>query len=172
MRRLALAAMSAAIAFASSVDASSIGAAPRTNTSPTARVRSAVVAEWDMTAAERAALPDAPSAEDDEQAMREARIAAAARARRAPARTRTRLGGDAVWRALAVCESHANPTAVSKSGKYRGAFQFSMASWQSLGYSGDPIEHPYATQLEAAKRLQARSGWGQWPTCARRLGLL
>ena len=29
-----------------------------------------------------------------------------------------------------------------------------------------------ATQLQAAKRLQARSGWGQWPSCARRLGLL
>jgi hypothetical protein len=25
--------------------------------------------------------------------------------------------------------------------------------------------------LAVAKRLQARSGWGQWPVCARKMGL-
>ena len=109
------------------------------------------------------------------QAMEDARVAseriAASRAR-ATRDARRGAAGDGVWQRLAECESHNNPRAVSSSGKYRGAFQFSIPTWRSLGYSGDPIDHPYATQLQAAKRLQARSGWGQWPSCARRLGLL
>jgi resuscitation-promoting factor RpfB len=90
--------------------------------------------------------------------------AAAPRSRAVPAT------GD-VWAALARCESGGNAQAVSRSGKYFGAFQFSLATWQSLGYSGRPTDHPYATQLQAAQKLQARSGWGQWPVCARKLGL-
>jgi hypothetical protein len=76
------------------------------------------------------------------------------------------------WSALAACESGGNPTAVSATGKYRGAFQFSLATWYSVGRTGDPISHTYEQQLDAAKDLQARSGWGQWPRCARRLGLI
>lgn len=86
-----------------------------------------------------------------------------------------------VWSALARCESGGDPTRVSSTGKYRGAFQFSLPTWASVhshaadptdGHtSGDPIEHSYAEQLAAAKRLQARSGWGQWPRCSRKLGL-
>lgn len=76
-----------------------------------------------------------------------------------------------VWSALAACESGGDPTKVSASGKYRGAFQFSVATWESVGETGDPAAHSYAHQLEAAKRLQARDGWGQWPDCSRRLGL-
>lgn len=64
-----------------------------------------------------------------------------------------------------------NPTRVSKSGKYRGAFQFSLATWAGVGETGDPITYTYAHQKAAAIRLQARSGWGQWPTCSRKLGL-
>ena len=79
--------------------------------------------------------------------------------------------GDVWWR-LALCESGGNPQAVSSTGRYRGAFQFSLATWRSVGMAGDPIQFDYETQLIAAKRLQARSGWGQWPRCARKLGLL
>ena len=79
---------------------------------------------------------------------------------------------DDVFIRLSWCESGGRANAVSRSGKYRGAFQFSLATWHSMGMPGDPIEYPYEVQLETAKRLQARSGWGQWPTCARRLGLL
>lgn len=92
------------------------------------------------------------------------------RASRAAVRTRPPTGD--VWAALARCESGGNPRAVSSTGKYRGAFQFSIATWQSLGYAGDPIDYSYEVQLEAAKKLQARSGWGQWPSCARQLGLI
>lgn len=92
------------------------------------------------------------------------------RASRSAPRTRPPTGD--VWAALARCESGGNPRAVSSSGKYRGAFQFSIATWQGLGYAGDPIDYSYDVQLEAAKKLQARSGWGQWPSCARQLGLI
>ncbi len=72
---------------------------------------------------------------------------------------------------LSWCESGGRADAVSRSGKYLGAFQFSLATWHGIGMAGSPIDYPYDVQLEAAKRLQARSGWGQWPTCARKLGL-
>lgn len=80
------------------------------------------------------------------------------------------MSGD-IWGALARCESGGNPRAVGGGGRYFGAFQFSLGTWRGLGYSGNPVDHPYSTQLEAAQRLVARSGWGQFPHCARRLGL-
>lgn len=73
--------------------------------------------------------------------------------------------------ALSACEAGMNPRRVSASGAYRGAFQFSMSTWHGIGESGDPIDYDYAHQKAAARRLQARSGWGQWPTCSRKLGL-
>lgn len=115
------------------------------------------------------------------QRLEEEHLAAHARAARRATTTTLRVrrprvtgavtGGD-VWAALARCESGGNPTAHSRSGRYHGAFQFSLATWRSVGMSGDPHTHSYAEQLAAAKRLQARSGWGQWPACARKLGLL
>ena len=76
-----------------------------------------------------------------------------------------------MWAALARCESDGNPSARSAGGRYTGAFQFSNATWQSLGYSGSAADHPYEVQVAAAQRLQARSGWDQWPRCSRQLGL-
>ena len=97
------------------------------------------------------------------------------RASRAARVARPRYTGpinDDVFIRLSWCESGGRANAVSRSGKYRGAFQFSLATWHSMGMAGDPIDYPFEVQLETAKRLQARSGWGQWPTCARRMGLL
>ena len=105
----------------------------------------------------------------DDARLRAARQAAVAAPVRQASRS-TRPAGD-VWGRLAACESGGDIRARSASGLYFGAFQFSVATWQSLGYGGNPADHSYATQLEAAKRLQARSGWGQWPRCSRRLGL-
>lgn len=79
---------------------------------------------------------------------------------------------DDVFIRLSWCEAGGRPDAVSRSGKYFGAFQFSLATWHGIGMEGNPIDYPYDVQLEAAKRLQARSGWGQWPVCSRKLGLL
>lgn len=174
MRRLAMGAVLGAIAFASPVDSLSSGAATY-NVRPDASATTRAAPDRTAELAQRAAEHATPSAEDDMKAMEDARIATervAASRRRAERNARRPASGEAVWRALGECESHNNPTAVSASGKYRGAFQFSIPTWRSLGYEGDPIEHSYATQLQAAKRLQARSGWGQWPSCARRLGLL
>ena len=75
-----------------------------------------------------------------------------------------------VWAALRQCESNGNYADNTGNGYY-GAYQFSEATWQSLGLSGLPSDAPPAVQDQAAQRLQARSGWNQWPTCARRLGL-
>lgn len=78
---------------------------------------------------------------------------------------------------LAACESGDleqgtyNPRAVSPSGTYRGAFQFSRATWASVGGEGDPIDASFDEQLRLAQVLQARSGWGQWPRCSKTLGL-
>jgi len=94
----------------------------------------------------------------------------ASRAAAAPRAAAANIGGD-VWGALARCESGGRSDAVSRSGRYFGAFQFSLQTWRAMGMSGSPIDHPYETQLAAAQRLQARSGWGQWPHCSRKLGL-
>jgi hypothetical protein len=94
--------------------------------------------------------------------------AAPARASRGGPRTAV-PGGDP-WAALANCESHGNTAAVGGGGRYFGAFQFSLSTWHSLGYGGTPTDAPYEVQREAAQRLVARSGWGQFPVCGRRLG--
>lgn len=80
--------------------------------------------------------------------------------------------GDDVWNALAQCESGGNPRAVSSNGKYYGLFQFSLPTWQAMGGSGLPSDASPEEQLQRAQALQARSGWGQWPACARMLGLI
>ena len=79
--------------------------------------------------------------------------------------------GGSVWAALAACESGGNPSIVSSNGLYHGLYQFSVATWQSVGGSGLPSQASAAEQTNRAKILQARSGWGQWPACSSKLGL-
>ena len=81
------------------------------------------------------------------------------------------LGND-VWGALARCESGGNPTIVSSNGLYYGLYQFSLPTWRAVGGAGLPTEASPAEQTRRAQILQARSGWGQWPACAAKLGLL
>lgn len=88
----------------------------------------------------------------------------------APA-TASTVGGD-VWAALAQCESGGNPGSISASGTYYGLYQFSLGTWQSMGGTGLPSDASADEQTQRAQALQARSGWGQWPACARSLGLL
>jgi uncharacterized protein YabE (DUF348 family) len=78
-------------------------------------------------------------------------------------------GGGLNWAALAACESGGNPGAVSSTGKYRGLYQFSYATWAGVGGSGDPAAASAGEQTMRAQMLYARSGAGQWPTCGRRL---
>jgi len=84
-------------------------------------------------------------------------------------RTSTGGAGSLNWAALAQCESGGNPRAVSSTGKYRGLYQFSLATWAGVGGSGDPIDNSAGEQTYRAKVLYNRSGAGQWPECGRRL---
>jgi hypothetical protein len=67
--------------------------------------------------------------------------------------------------AIAQCESGGDPTAIGGGGLYRGKYQFSTSTWQSVGGSGDPAAAPEAEQDRRAAILLARSGPGQWPVC-------
>ncbi len=78
------------------------------------------------------------------------------------------LGG--AFAALAECESGGNYTINTGNGYY-GAYQFSLSTWQSLGYGGYPHQASPAVQDQAARELQALYGWGQWPGCSWYLGL-
>lgn len=85
------------------------------------------------------------------------------------------LGGasvSGVWAQLAQCESGGDPTKNTGNGYY-GMYQFSSGTWNSMGtgYARADLA-PASVQTAAAQKLQARSGWGQWPACARKLGLL
>jgi uncharacterized protein YabE (DUF348 family) len=73
------------------------------------------------------------------------------------------------WAALAKCESGGRPNAVSASGKYRGMYQFSQGTWNSVGGTGDPAAASAEEQTFRAQQLYARSGAGQWPHCGPRL---
>jgi hypothetical protein len=72
---------------------------------------------------------------------------------------------------LAHCESSNRPTVVSRTGKYRGLYQFDLPTWQSVGGTGDPAKAPRAEQLKRAKILYHNRGWNPWPQCAPKLGL-
>jgi uncharacterized protein YabE (DUF348 family) len=78
---------------------------------------------------------------------------------------------EGVWGALAQCESGGNPATNTGNGYY-GLYQFSAGTWRSVGGQGLPSEASAEEQTLRAQILQARSGWGQWPACARRLGLI
>jgi len=71
---------------------------------------------------------------------------------------------------LRQCESEGNYGAATRN-RYFGAYQFASRTWSSLGFAGQPHQAPPAVQDDAARRLQAKSGWGQWPGCSRKLGL-
>jgi hypothetical protein len=78
------------------------------------------------------------------------------------------LTGD-VWANLRACESGGRYNINSGNGFY-GAYQFHPKTWRNLGYPGLPHQASPEMQDEAARKLQARSGWGQWPVCSRRIG--
>ena len=82
--------------------------------------------------------------------------------------------GSTVWDSLARCESGGNWAANTGNGYY-GGLQFSLSTW--LGYGGGQFAYwPYLAsreqQIIIAQRVQAGQGWGAWPYCATKLGLL
>ena len=83
-----------------------------------------------------------------------------------------RVGISEALRRIAKCESGGDPTAVSADGRYRGKYQFSRATWRTMGGEGDPAKASEAEQDMRARRLYRQSGPDSWPACARKLGLV
>lgn len=76
---------------------------------------------------------------------------------------------DDVWWELAGCETGYKYDNPNTGNGYYGYFQFSATTWWSIGESGYAHQYSYEYQKAGAIRLQARSGWGQWPACSRLL---
>jgi hypothetical protein len=95
-------------------------------------------------------------------------VARAARLRRERRQLYATLPGGvsmATLEAIAACESGGDPTVVSSDGSYRGKYQFSFSTWESVGGSGDPAAAPEQEQDYRAALLYAASGSSPWPVC-------
>jgi hypothetical protein len=66
--------------------------------------------------------------------------------------------------AIAACESGGNPATDTGNGFY-GKYQFTLATWQAVGGSGNPAQASEAEQDRRAAALLAQAGAGQWPVC-------
>ena len=78
------------------------------------------------------------------------------------------------WASLAQCESGGNWHINSGNGYY-GGLQFSSGSWLGAGggaYAPVASEATPEQQIAVAEKLRANGGWGHWPSCASKLGLL
>jgi len=68
---------------------------------------------------------------------------------------------------IRACESRGNYSIVSRSGRYRGAYQFDFATWRSVGGAGDPAAASPAEQDYRALLLLRLRGTRPWPVCGR-----
>jgi hypothetical protein len=89
-----------------------------------------------------------------------------ARERRQIARERRAVGASPTLEAIAACESGGNPAANTGNGFY-GKYQFTLATWQSVGGSGNPAAASETEQNKRAAILYAREGASPWPVCGR-----
>jgi hypothetical protein len=85
------------------------------------------------------------------------------------------LDHDQLYR-LRWCESTDNYQAVSRGGTFRGAYQFSRSTWDSVASRHfewlvgiDPVDVEPAWQDLMAKALWSERGRAPWPTCGRRV---
>lgn len=76
-----------------------------------------------------------------------------------------------VWEQLRICEAGGDYTRNSGNGYY-GAYQYDLDTWANYGGFASPHLAPPAVQDAKARETQASRGWGPWPACARKLGLL
>lgn len=81
------------------------------------------------------------------------------------------VAGGSVWDNLAACESGGNWSINTGNGFY-GGLQFTLSSWQAVGGSGYPNQASREEQIYRATILQSRGGWGNWPACSAKLGLI
>ena len=92
----------------------------------------------------------------------------------APAVTVSPNGGPTAeqWAALRACESGGRYDAVSPTGRYRGAYQFSQSTWDWVASVAnpelvgvDPIAASVEDQDAQAQALYDRQGASPWPHC-------
>ncbi len=121
-----------------------------------------------------AAVVAAQVAEAERIAAEEAARAAAAAFAAASAAQAPTMGGS--WASLRRCESGGNYGAVSANGSYRGAYQFSRSTWNSVAartrphlVGVDPAAASPADQDAMALALYRASGSTPWPHCGRHL---
>jgi hypothetical protein len=69
---------------------------------------------------------------------------------------------------IAQCESGGDPGAIGGGGAFRGKYQFTIPTWQSVGGTGDPAKASEAEQDKRAAILLARNGTRDWPVCGSR----
>jgi LysM repeat protein len=81
------------------------------------------------------------------------------------------VSSGSVWDQLALCEAGGN-WATNTGNGYYGGLQFSLSSWQAVGGSGLPSDASREEQIMRGEMLKARQGWGAWPACSAKLGLL
>lgn len=105
-----------------------------------------------------------------EQERLQAAVRAAQTAAQQPQQAAATPGGS-VWDRLAQCESGGNWHINTGNGFY-GGLQFHPTSWRGVGGTGLPHEASREEQIFRAQQLQQVQGFGAWPGCARRLGLL
>jgi hypothetical protein len=94
-----------------------------------------------------------------------ARLRRELRARESATTSSTASAATPQMSAIAACESGGDPHAVGGGGAFRGKYQFTYASWQAVGGSGDPASAPEAEQDRRAAQLMATSGSQNWPVC-------
>lgn len=117
----------------------------------------------------RRELPEPPEPEPEE-AARDASDTSRERVEEPPP-DEPPASTSSIWESLAQCESGGNWSIDTGNGYY-GGLQFSLSSWQAVGGDGVPSEHSREEQIQRGEILRARQGWGAWPSCARKLGLL
>ena len=83
-----------------------------------------------------------------------------------------------VWDQLAQCETGGNWSANTGNG-FGGGLQFAhtarWSTWNAYGgnqHAPHPWEASREQQIEVATQVLNTSGWGAWPGCARKLGLI
>jgi len=82
--------------------------------------------------------------------------------------------GDSAWDTLAACESH-NNWADNTGNGYYGGLQMSQSIWNGNGgpqFAARPDLASREQQIVVANNIHAKSGFGPWPYCARKAGLL
>ena len=78
------------------------------------------------------------------------------------------------WDAIAQCESGGS-WHINTGNGYYGGLQFNSSTWQAYGGGEFASRADLASrdeQITVAERVQAAGGFGAWPSCAARLGLL